>query len=243
MRISYFVPPAPLIVAQERGLLVGITLEESRATSSAAQLTGLVSGELDLVVTAIDNLFEWSRSGVDLRLLGQVEPTTPLTLFAAPRIHSLPDLEGCTIGVDAYENGFALVVRDWLQSAGVTARWLEVGGVSERFEALVDGSIAATLLGPPFDERAHTAGFVELTRVQDEFPAFPGQGLVSRADALGSSELNELLSAMRASGLRPVQSEGLELLIQIRRRLGLLPPDSDLRADSVREDPSLDTTR
>jgi ABC-type nitrate/sulfonate/bicarbonate transport system substrate-binding protein len=243
LRISYFVPPAPLVSARERGLLAGIALDESLTPNSAAQLAGLLSGELDLVVTAIDNLFEWSRTGAELRLLGQVEATTPLSLIAAPGIRSLAELDGRTIGVDAYDNGFALVARDRLQRAGVRAQWIEVGGVSERFEALADRSIAATLLGPPFEERARAAGFVELFRVQDEFPTFPGQGLVARADVLGTPEFEHLFSALCASGLLPVEREGLNLLIRFRSRLGLLPPNFDLSATLVHEDPSLDITR
>lgn len=243
VRISYFVPPSPLVAARERGLLKGTALEECRAPSSAAQLSGLLSGELDLVVTAIDNLFEWSRAGGDLRLVGEVEKTTPLSLVAVPEMRCLAELDGHTIGVDSYNNGFALLARDQLQRSGVLVRWLEVGGVTERFEALENRSITATLLGPPFVERAQAAGCVELFRVQDEYPAFPGQGLVVRADSLGSPELEQLLTALRASGLQPVESAGLHLLSRIRSRLGLLPPAFDIFAALVRDDPSLDTTR
>lgn len=62
LRISYFVPSAPLLAARERGLLDGIDLIEMRTPGSPAQLAGLATGELDLVVTAIDNLFEWTAA-------------------------------------------------------------------------------------------------------------------------------------------------------------------------------------
>ncbi len=233
MHISYFVPPAPLLAAQERGLLNGLELEETRTPGSAGQLDGLISGRLDLAVTAIDNLFEWSAAGADLRLLGQVEPTTPLSLFAAPVIADASDLEELPVGVDAYANGFSLVARHYLQQAGAPVRWLEVGGVAERLDALLSGAVSATLLGPPFDERARAAGFRELMRVQDHFPEFPGQGLVARAELVGTPALDRLLASLSECGLQPVEAAGLDLLIGIREQLGLLPREFDLHATVV----------
>jgi len=230
LRISSFVPPAPLLAARERGLLDGIELRESRTRSSGAQLEGLQAGELDAVVTAIDNLFEWTRAGVDLRLVGQVEATTPLSIHADPRIRDLPGLEGRRFAVDVLANGFALVARRILRSAGVAVDWIEVGGVRERAKALFAGEVAATLLGPPFDAQADAAGFPVLLRVQDVFPAFPGQGLIVRADVLDSGRLDGVLAAARLCGLLPVDPAGLDVLTAIRAELGLMPPNVDLHA-------------
>jgi hypothetical protein len=84
LRLSYFVPPPALVAARERGLLDGIDLIETGTTGSAEQLTGLLEGSLDVVITAIDNLFEWTRVGADVRLVAQVESTTPLGVFSRP---------------------------------------------------------------------------------------------------------------------------------------------------------------
>lgn len=233
LRISYFVPPAPLVAARERGLLDGLELEETRTTGSPAQLEGLLAGDLDIVVTAIDNLFEWTRAGADVRLVAQVEQTTPLTVVASPHIEDIADLEGRRFAVDALTNGFALVARRLLQHAGVQAEWVEVGGVKERLESLLAGDVAATLLGPPFDEQAIAAGFRPLWRVEDVFPAFPGQGLVVRSEVIGTAELDGFLAALRSAGLMPVARSGLDLLTRIRADLGLLHSPSDLHARVV----------
>lgn len=230
LRISYFVPPAPLIEAQERRLLGGVELAEIRTPGSPAQLEGLLAGELDIVVTAIDNLFEWTRAGADVRLVAQVEATTPLGILGAPGISTIGELSGRRFAVDAYANGFALVARHLLNRADVDVEWVEVGGVKERLDALLAGHVAATLLGPPFDVRALSAGCSELARVQDEFPAFPGQGLVVRSSLIGTSELDRFLAALGASGLLHVDPAGLDVLTRIRADLGLLPPEPELRA-------------
>lgn len=230
LRLSCFVTPAPLAVARERGLIDGIAFEEITATGSPAQLAGLLSGQIDLAVTAIDNLFGWLPAGADVRLVGQVEQTTALAVHAAPGSRSLADLQGRRFAVDAYANGFALIARHMLRTAGVDVEWVEVGGVGERLEALTAGDVDATLLGPPFDARAVEAGFAPIARVQHAFPAFPGQGLVVRAALVGTPELDRLLTGLREAGLQPVDPEGLSVLTGIRADLAELPAGVDLSA-------------
>lgn len=222
VRLSYFVSPVPVIRAQERGLLDGVELVESRTSGSPEQLQGLLAGDLDLVVTAIDNCVEWTRAGARIVLVGQVEATTPLGIFARSETEDLAALAGCRFAVDAFDNGFALVARYLLVGNGVEPDWHELGGVRERFDALMSGRTDATLLGPPFDDAALEAGCVQLLRVQDALPDFPGQGLVVHADRMRASEVATVLRALRMCGLRPVDPQGLNLLTCIRRRLGLL---------------------
>ena len=230
LNISYFVTPPALRAARQSGLLDSIEVNETQTTGSAAQLTGLLDGSLNAVVTAIDNLFEWTSAGADLRLAGQVEHTTPLSLIAAPQHECLRDLERTRFAIDAFANGFALVARTLLSDAGVEVEWVQTGGVKERLEALLDGRAAATLLGPPFGEQALAAGQRLLMRVQDVYPTFPGQGLIVRADLLDTSEGKAFLAALRASGLLAVNEAGLDLLREIRHGLGLLPSGVDLHA-------------
>lgn len=196
LRQSQFVPPVPLLVAREWGLLDGVEIETTRTTGSPAQLAGLRSGDIDIAVTAIDNLFEWPRAGAQVRLVAQVEATTPLGVFARPLLEDLASADGSLFGVDAAANGFALAARYLLERAGVTARYVEIGGVAERLDALLSGEVDATLLGPPFDGLARGAGMRELARIPDLLPGFPGQGLVVRTGLVDTDELTAYLRAL-----------------------------------------------
>ena len=214
LRQSQFVPPVPLIVAQALGLLDDIDLETRRTTGSAEQLAGLLARDIDLAVTAIDNLFAWTLAGAELRLVAQMEATTPLGIYARRATDRLTDLEGTRFAVDAATNGFSLVARYLLEQQGVTVEYLEVGGVKERLDSLLAGDVAATLLGPPFDAAAQDAGAPLLATVAEVLPAFPGQGLVVRSVLIGSHELAAYLSALRlavdaAEGMTDVQGERL----------------------------------
>lgn len=196
LRQSHFVPPVPYLMAAHHGMLDGLYVDTTRATSSVSQLEGLISGELDLAVTAIDNLFEWTKAGADLRLVAQVEKTTPLGLYARGAAETLADLAESRFAVDALSNGFALAARRVLQDAGVEVHYVEVGGVRERFDALVAGAADATLLGPPFGELAVQTGMRCLATVNSLLPDFPGQGLVIRAPLADAEELHDYLRAL-----------------------------------------------
>lgn len=215
LRQSQFVAPVPLILARELGFLDDIDLDTRRTSGSPEQLAGLLAGDIDLAVTAIDNLFAWTLAGADLRLIAQTEATTPMGIYARPATTRLTDLEGSRFAVDAATNGFSLVARYLLEREGVTVQYVEVGGVKERLDSLLAGDVAATLLGPPFDAVARDAGAPLLATVAEILPAFPGQGLVVRAELVGSPELGAYLNALRLAvdaGQEMTDAEGEALL-------------------------------
>jgi ABC-type nitrate/sulfonate/bicarbonate transport system substrate-binding protein len=215
LRQSHFVPPVSYLLAAELGFLRDVEVVPTRTPSSAEQLRALLAGEQDMVVTAIDNLFEWTRAGADLRLVAQVEQTTPLGIYAGGDVESLADLAGCRFAVDAPDNGFALIAKHLLRDAGVEVDYVVVGGVRERLDALLGGQVDATLLGPPFDKLAEKAGMRRVVDVNALLPELPGQGLVVRAELLASAELERYLGALVrgvAAGESMTDAEGIELL-------------------------------
>jgi ABC-type nitrate/sulfonate/bicarbonate transport system substrate-binding protein len=215
LRQSQFVPPVSYLLADELGFLQGSEVLPTRTTSSAEQLRALLAREQDMVITAIDNLFEWTRAGADLRLVAQVEATTPLGIHASGEAKTLADLAGCRFAVDAPDNGFALIAKRLLRDAGVEVDYVVVGGVRERLDALLGGQVDATLLGPPFDQLAAKAGFAGVLDVNAMLPELPGQGLVVRTEVLESEELERYLRAL-ARGVEAGESmdeaQGVELL-------------------------------
>lgn len=189
LRLLWFVPSPVALVAEALGLTAGVTLQAERNPSSDAQFDALASGQVDAVVTAMDNVMDWNlRQGPqDFCVVAQLERTTPLTLVGQKGRARLGDLRAATILVDAPRNGFIVALRAMLAEDGIgtDAYALEpVGGVKERYDAIVAGRGDATLLGPPFDAMALEAGLSRIATVQERYPAFPGQGLVVRAGAL-----------------------------------------------------------
>ncbi|MGW0949896.1 ABC transporter substrate-binding protein [Streptomyces sp. NPDC002623] len=201
LRQSVFVLPLLCLLAEELGCFgeAGLEIETLMTTSSSQQRDQLCGGEADIGVTAIDNLVVWNARGADLRLVAQIESTTALRLVARGSCSSVQELRGAKIGVDAVDNGFSVVLRRLLADHGLVLgdyTLLPVGGVRERWDALRDGSIDATLLGPPLDERARADGFRVLVRGEDVLPDYPGQGVVIPAALADDPALVRYVAAL-----------------------------------------------
>ena len=140
---------------------------------------------------ATDNLFAWGAAGSDIVLIGQIETTTDLALLLRPGLGSLDELDAVRLAVDAPANGFAVVAYAMMARLGRagsadgehntrhTYEVVEVGGVTERFEALAAGAVDATLVAPPLDEIGQQRGMSVAMRVQELAPAYPGLGIVA----------------------------------------------------------------
>ena len=99
------------------------------------------------------------------------------SLIAAPKFQSVESLSGQTIGVDAASSGFVLALEKFLRARGLTKnayRLSEIGGWESRCGALLEGTIAATLLTEPFIDTALRVGCHLLARDFEIAPFYQG---------------------------------------------------------------------
>lgn len=215
LRVMWFVPPA-IAVAASWQMPANFLFESSRTQSSDEQYQSLCEGTVDAVVTSIDNVLHWNRrqGPQDFVVVAQIETTTPLHLIGSSALSTPADLVGANILVDAPENGFVIALRALLQEAGLCADdycLTPVGGVKERYTALVEGQGGATLLGPPFDTMALQGGFNKLATIQDVFVDFPGQGLVIRKSVSHANEALKTWVRMLNASLNILPGETAKL--------------------------------
>ena len=185
VRQSVFVVPAVSRIAERMGCFARAGLEVVTTTvpSSHAQHADLAEDRVDVAITATDNLFAWGAAGSDIVLIGQIETTTDLALLLRPGLESLDELGAVRLAVDAPANGFAVVAYAMMarlgrvgsadgagQHEGAPYEVVEVGGVTERFEALAAGAVDATLVAPPLDEIGQQRGISVAMRVQEFGP-------------------------------------------------------------------------
>ena len=231
IRLMWFVPQPLVVFAGHTP--TGTLVHPVDTQSSDEQYNKLVTGEADVVVTAMDNVIGWNlRPGPkDFRVIAQVERTTPLSLIANPEFGCLLDLRGANLLVDALDNGFVVALRAMLKDAGLEQNdyvLKPAGGVIERYKSMLAGSGDATLLGDQLTSKAVEAGFVQVASVQQAYPSFPGQGIVMRMsntqrDRIGVwlRELDEARkSTQLLDSLQPTD-EGIAILTEHRRMLGL----------------------
>jgi ABC-type nitrate/sulfonate/bicarbonate transport system substrate-binding protein len=202
VRQSVFVVPAVVEVARRRGLFAAAGLDVSTATvpSSTAQRHDLDAGVADLAITATDNLLAWNAAGSDIAVVAQIETTTNLALMLRPGLGSIEEPDVVRLAVDAPTNGFAIVAYAMMAALGRTPSQyevVEVGGVRERFDALVRGEVDASLLAPPLDEIGRERGMTAAMRIGQLTPLYPGLGVVARRSWL-DSHLDAVAAYLRA---------------------------------------------
>jgi ABC-type nitrate/sulfonate/bicarbonate transport system substrate-binding protein len=199
-RLSVNVFPAgfiwPLWVGQDKGFFAeqGLGIDLVHTVNSIDQMTGLIDGAFDIAMTAIDNVIAYNegqgeaptRSKPDL--VGVMGSSSGfLSLIVAPHIKSFEDLKGTTLSVDAMTTGYSFTLRRLLAMRGLTEddyRLVKVGGMKERFEALIRNEQVGTLMVPPFTLMARGQGFNELAPVLGVLKHFQGGVAASRRDWL-----------------------------------------------------------
>ena len=189
LRVNSFkgVQNLPLYIAMHEGFFAarGLAVELTFTTGSAVQLAGLARGDYELVQTAADNVVNFDTRpaafGIDpagasraaMVLGGSVGP---LTMFARRGMTSVESLRGAELGVDNPTSGFAIVLRDLLQRQGLALdrdyTFVVAGSTHARCDALLDGTIAATILYSPFDLRAADQGCAALASSTAAYPAY-----------------------------------------------------------------------
>ncbi|PWU55479.1 hypothetical protein DLE60_28210 [Micromonospora globispora] len=187
VRQSVFVVPALCTVAWSLGYYEaeGVEVIDVLTTSSKAQRADLDQGRVDVAITSTDNLLAWNATGSAIVQIAQLETTTDLALVLRPGLAALSDTSRPRLAVDAATNGFAIVAYAMMERLG----WprggyeaLEIGGVRERYDALLAGQADLTLVAPPLDEAGVQRGMRELMRTTGLEPDYPGLGLVARRD-------------------------------------------------------------
>jgi ABC-type nitrate/sulfonate/bicarbonate transport system substrate-binding protein len=199
-RLSVNVFPAgfiwPLWVGRDKGFFAeqGLEIDLVHTVNSVDQMTGLIDGAFDIAMTAIDNLIAYNegqgeaptRSKPDL--VGVMGSSSGfLSLIVAPHIKSFEDLKGTTLSVDAMTTGYSFTLRRLLAMRGLTDgdyRLVRVGGMKERFEALIRNEQVGTLMVPPFTLMARDQGFGELATVLGVLKHFQGGVAAARRDWL-----------------------------------------------------------
>ena len=218
LRQIVFVPPAPIVWAQHRNLFAqhGVEVETEQTLSSDHLGQGLADGTWDVGVGVVDNIIAWNvERKAGLQIVAQLERATIMAFCVLQKHAGLADAAADTIAVDSTTNGFVLVLYRALARAGIDwrkCRYDAVGGVRHRFEAMVAGKAAATILVPPFIDMALSKGFAKLWDGADIAPAYPGVVAAARAAWIDDNEdailryLRALLDANRWAMANPVEA-------------------------------------
>jgi ABC-type nitrate/sulfonate/bicarbonate transport system substrate-binding protein len=161
--------PLALTVAHDQGLLskYAIDVQTQLAANSDELRAGLAEGKFDLAHAAVDNAVAMiEKSGVDILVVMGGEGSTN-ELFAQPDIHSIEDLRGHTVIVDATNTAYAIQLKKILLLHGLEPgrnyQVKPIGATPARLAAMREHKeYAASILGPPTSLLAKEQGFFSL---------------------------------------------------------------------------------
>ncbi len=179
-------PNLPIFAAQKNGdfAAAGIDLQMETTPNSAYQIQHLVNGTFDIAGTAFDNVVAYQEGqGVaeldrepDLfAFMGATQ--IELAFVVSPDIETFDDLKGKTIALDALTTGFAFVLYEMLERAGLTSgdyTMVPVGATPQRWESVKAGEHAGTISIEPFTSIAKANGFKVLQSSSDILDAYQG---------------------------------------------------------------------
>ncbi len=241
----------PLWVAQEKGYFARRALEAqlTPTPSSVFQLTHLIAGEFDIAMTAMDNVIAYDEGQGEAPVPGRPDlfaftgsDSGFLRLIVKPEIRTYEDLRGKTLSVDALSTGYTFVLRKMLEANGLQPReysLVPAGGVLERWQALLRGEHAGTLLVTPFELLAQDRGFRLLGNALDVLHRYQGVvGAARRSWAARNRDLLvEFIRAYREALAWLLAPENREEGIQILERNAKFPSTLAQKAFDVLVDP------
>jgi ABC-type nitrate/sulfonate/bicarbonate transport system substrate-binding protein len=181
----------PLWAAERQGFFEqnGARVVLTPTPSSVFQIQGLAEGRFDIAMTAIDNIVAYQEGQGEAKI-----PDNPdmfafmgadngfLSLVGGAGVKSIGELKGKKLSVDAMSTGYAFVLRELLAKNGIAeseVSFERAGGVLGRFQELLGGGHAGTILITPFDLLAMNKGHVRLARATEQLGAY--QGVVGAA--------------------------------------------------------------
>lgn len=197
----------PIYVGLKQGFYAAqdIALDTVFTPSSTALVQQLSAGSLDAALSTgiVDPIYAIDK-GAPIAVLSLEMVSPPYALTAQRTIHSIKELKGRTIMVDGPKGITRLYVERMLAANGIKPGEFDTlfaGATTARYAALQSGAVDATILLPPFNFFAESAGFPTLGLAVDYTPDLPFTGaVVNRAWAAAHrATLDRLLLVHRRS--------------------------------------------
>jgi ABC-type nitrate/sulfonate/bicarbonate transport system substrate-binding protein len=197
----------PIYVGLKQGYYAAadIKLDMVFIPSSTALVQQLAAGSLDAALSTgiVDPIYAIDK-GAPVAILRLEMVSPPYALMGQKSIKSIKELKGKTIMVDGPKGITRLYVERMLAANGIKPNEIDTlfaGATAARYSALQSGAVDATILLPPFNFFADSAGFSTLGLAVDYTPELPFTGaVVNRSWAMAHrATLDRLLAAHQQS--------------------------------------------
>src|SRR6185295_2022951 len=173
----------PLWVAAKMGYFEREGLDVPIVTMRGSPLTiqALTADSIYVANATVDTLINaYEKGGADLAIIGGLINGLGLSMVGGKQYKSYADLRGTTIGTQTLTSGTGFALRLVLKVHGMEYprdyKLLNIGGASDRYQALTSGQISSAPVGVPLDLVAKQQGFNIIGYFADDQPNFQFNG-------------------------------------------------------------------
>ena len=175
-----------LYVGDDKGIFArhGIEITLIDTPNSVSQMTGFANEKFEVAMTAVDNIVAYVEGQGEAPIGPQPEFCAVmgsdngfLSVVTRPDIARIEDFAGRMLSVDAMTTGYAFVLYDILQRHGLSFKDYELcrrGGMIQRYESLLAGDVAGTLLSAPYNAIAVDNGLREIIKASAVIGPYQG---------------------------------------------------------------------
>ncbi len=197
----------PYLVAQKKGWLGDLEVEDVHVTGDANAMRVLLSGNADIGLIGTLNVLASIHAGAGIRAIHSWQPIGDYSLVLVKgKGDKLADLAGKTFASSGPGGLPDQLPRLVMRKHGIdetTARFVQVGGHAARLQALIGGRADATLINTVTALKGVQDGKVTvLTKLSSEFPGLGYVWNVVRADTLNKPELAAAFQTLTEIGIR-----------------------------------------
>ena len=195
----------PFFVAQKKGWLGDLKVEEIYVTGDANAMRILLSKNVDVATIGAVNILTAIEAGAKIKAFSSWQPLPDYSLVIAKgKGHSLADLAGKTIatsGPGGMPDQLPRMVMRKHHLDENSARFIQVGGHAARLQAIVGGRADATVIN--FVTVASGRGAVTtVDRIATEFPKLAYVWNVVREESLSDPRMIAILQKLTDIGIQ-----------------------------------------
>ncbi|MGV6872111.1 ABC transporter substrate-binding protein [Pseudochelatococcus sp. B33] len=195
----------PLFVAQKKGWLGDLHIDEVYVTGDSNAMRVLLSKDVDIATIGAVNIFAAIEAGAKIKAISSWQPIADYEfVIAESKGSSLADLAGriiATSGPGGMPDQLPRMVMRKHNVDESKSRFIQVGGHAARLQAVIGGRADATLIN--FITTAKGGDAVKvLTNISSEFPKLGYVWNVVREESLDDPRLAKIFQTLTEAGIR-----------------------------------------
>jgi ABC-type nitrate/sulfonate/bicarbonate transport system substrate-binding protein len=185
----------PLWIAAKMGFFDREELDVPIVTMRGSPLTiqALTADSIYVANATVDTLISVYERGADITKIGGLINGLGLAMVGGKPYKNYSDLRGTTIGTQTLTSGTGFALRLVLKAHGMEYprdyKLLNIGGASDRYQALTSGQISSAPVGVPIDLVAKQQGFNIIGYFADDQPNFQFNVYIVKRSWAGKNRL------------------------------------------------------